>query len=82
VGQDHRVVVDIDDPGVGGDPLGDLVGVVGGGQAGADVQELADPGLAGQVGDGPDEERARAAGDLDDLREDGPELLTGVAVDR
>jgi hypothetical protein len=49
VGQDHWVVVDVDDPGVGGDALGDLVGVLGGGQAGADVQELPEAGLAGQV---------------------------------
>jgi hypothetical protein len=49
--------------------LGDLVGIVGGGQAGADAQELADPGLAGQVGDGADQELAAAAGDLDDLGE-------------
>jgi hypothetical protein len=42
MGEDHRVVVDVDDPGVGSDALGDVVGVVGGGQAGADVEELAD----------------------------------------
>jgi hypothetical protein len=43
VGQHHRVVVDTDDAALRGDPLGHLVGVVGGGQAGADVQELAAP---------------------------------------
>jgi hypothetical protein len=82
VGQDHRVVVDVHDPGLGGDPLGHLVGVVGRRQAGADVEELADPGLAGQVADGADEELAGAAGDLDDLGEGGTELVAGVAVDR
>jgi hypothetical protein len=56
MGQYQGIVVDIDDPGVGGDPLGDLVGVVGGGQAGADVQELADLRLTGQVADGTGEE--------------------------
>ena len=52
MGQDDRVVVDVDDLRVRGDPLGDLVRVVGGRQAGADVQELADLRLAGQVPDG------------------------------
>ena len=45
VQQDDRVVVDIDHPGIGGLPLGDLVRVVAGGDPGADVQELADAGL-------------------------------------
>ena len=41
------IVVDVDDPGLGRDLLGDLVSVLGGGQACADVQEL--PGrLPGQ----------------------------------
>ena len=61
VGEDQRVVVDVDDPGVGGDPLGDLVGVVRGGQAGADVEELPDAGLAGQVAHGAAEEGPRVA---------------------
>jgi hypothetical protein len=33
MGQDQRVVVHVDDPGIGGHALGDLVGLVGGGQA-------------------------------------------------
>ena len=41
------VVVHVDDPGFGGDGLGDLVGVARRGDAGADVQELADRGPAG-----------------------------------
>jgi hypothetical protein len=40
VGEHDRVVVAVDDPGVGRDPLGDLVQVRLGGYAGADVQEL------------------------------------------
>jgi hypothetical protein len=36
------------------------VGVVGGRQAGTDVQELADLGLTGQVADGPGEELREA----------------------
>ena len=44
----HRlamVVVDVDDPGPRDDGLGDLVGVVRGRDAGADVKELADASL-------------------------------------
>jgi hypothetical protein len=43
VREHDRVVVDVDDAGVGGDALGDLVGVLGGGQARADVEVLARP---------------------------------------
>ncbi|GHD17180.1 hypothetical protein GCM10007147_06060 [Nocardiopsis kunsanensis] len=45
VGEHERVVVDVDDAGLGCDGLGGLVGVVVGGQPGPHVQELADPGL-------------------------------------
>src|SRR5256885_15422805 len=40
VGEDDGVVVDVDDAGGGVDRLGDFVDVVGGGNAGADVEEL------------------------------------------
>jgi hypothetical protein len=40
VQQDDRVVVDVDHAGIRGDPLRDLVRVAGGGDAGADIQEL------------------------------------------
>jgi hypothetical protein len=43
------VVVGVDDPGIWGDPLRDLVGVVVAGQPRADVEELADPRFARQV---------------------------------
>jgi hypothetical protein len=56
------------------------VGVVGGGQAGADVQELADARLAGQVADGPGEKRPGGAGDLDDPGEGLTELLGDLTV--
>jgi hypothetical protein len=82
MGQDDRVVVDVDDLRVRGDPLGDLVGVVGGRQAGADVQELADLRLAGQVPDGAGEEPPGGAGDVHDLGIDGAIVVTGVAVHR
>jgi hypothetical protein len=48
VRQHHRVVVDVDDLGLRVDPLDDLVGVLRRRQAGAEVEELGDPGLAGQ----------------------------------
>ena len=40
-GDDGRIVVNVDDPRVRNGGLGDLVDVVGGGQAGSDVKELA-----------------------------------------
>ena len=57
VRQHDRVVVHVDHPGFRRDALRDLVHVAGAGQAGADVQELPDPGLGGQVPHGPVEER-------------------------
>jgi hypothetical protein len=42
-------VIDVDNLGFGSGALGDVVGVVGGGQAGADVEELADASLGGQL---------------------------------
>ena len=42
VGQHDGVVVDVDDPAVRRDPLRDLMGVVGGRDPGADVEELPD----------------------------------------
>jgi hypothetical protein len=80
MGQDQRVVAHVDDPGIGGHALGDLVGLVGGGQASADVQELPDLRLTGQVADGTGEELPGGAGDVDDLGEDLPILVTGGAV--
>jgi len=41
--QDERVVVDVDDAALRCGRLGDLVGVVGGGQPSADVEELRIP---------------------------------------
>ena len=46
------VVVDVHHPAGGVQPLRDLMGVVGRGQAGADVQELPDTRLGDQVRDG------------------------------
>ncbi len=44
VGEDHRVVVDVDDAHFRVDLVRDFVHISGGGQAGADVEELADTG--------------------------------------
>src|SRR5690606_14578101 len=58
VGHDDRVVVDVDHAHGRVDRLGDLVGVVRGGDAGADVEELPHTGLGGQVGHRPAQEAA------------------------
>ena len=50
VGEHHGVVVDVHDPGVGDDRLGDLVDVLRGRQPGADVEELADAVVLGERG--------------------------------
>jgi hypothetical protein len=57
VRQHDRVVVDVDDPRLRRRPLRHLVGVAGGGQAGADVEELPEAGLGRQVVHGGREER-------------------------
>ena len=62
--------------------LGDLVGVVGRGQAGADVEELPDPGLAGQVAHRPAEEPALQPGDMGDAREHLQDHVADLAVGR
>jgi hypothetical protein len=57
VSEDHRVVVDVHDAGLRRDGLGDLVGVARRRDAGADVEELADARLPGEVPDHAAEER-------------------------
>jgi len=85
VGKDDRVLVDVDDPGLGRDGLGDLVGVACGGDVGADVEELPDACPAGEVADGAAEERPVGLGaegyvrpDLDRCVGGGP--VGGVVV--
>jgi hypothetical protein len=51
VGQDDRVVVEVDHPGSRVDRVGDLVHVLRGRQPGADVEELSQARLADQVPD-------------------------------
>jgi hypothetical protein len=57
----HRINIDIDHGCLGDDPPGDLMHVVHGGQAAADIQELADA-LLGAVAYRPHHERALLAG--------------------
>src|SRR5690606_24584734 len=66
VGEHDRVVVHVHDPGVPRDPLGDLVDVVLGGQARADVQELPDARL-GELPHAADEEAPVGQGHLADV---------------
>lgn len=81
VGEHQRVVVDVDDPGLGGHPLGDLVGVVDGRQAGADVQVLPDARLVAEVPYDAAGEGAGVAGDVDHAGEYLAHLVAGRAVD-
>ena len=81
MGKHHRVVVHVDDLGLRGGALGDVVGVVRGGQAGADVEELADARLPGQVPDRAGEEGPGGAGVLHDRREGLEHLVADLAVD-
>jgi hypothetical protein len=62
----HRVVIGVHDPRLRGDRLGYLMGVAPVRDAGPDVQELPDPGLRGEVADGPGEERPVAVHALQD----------------
>jgi hypothetical protein len=61
VRQHDRIIVDVDHPAVWCLRLGDLVGVAGARDAGADVEELADASVVDQVRDGAGEERAVGA---------------------
>jgi hypothetical protein len=61
VQHDHRVVVHVDDVGLGRGLLRDLMGVVRRRQPGPDVEELPDALLAGQVLDRTGQERAVGA---------------------
>lgn len=79
---DHRVVVDVDDAALRRGRLGDFVGVVGRGQPGADVEELADPCLAGQVMDDADQEPALGARGVNNVGQDGTNLFADLAIDQ
>src|SRR5579863_432936 len=78
--QDHRVVVDVHDPGAWRHGLRHLVRVVRRGNAGADVEELGDPGLASQEAHDPGEERPVGPDRLDDPRVRGHDRVPRRAV--
>jgi hypothetical protein len=80
VDEHDRVVVHVHDPGGGVGGLGHLMGVAGGRQPGANVQELADAALAGQVAHRPGEERPAGPDVGDDPRIGGDRLLGGITV--
>src|SRR5271165_3169409 len=65
MGYDDGIVIDVGHPCIRPDCLGDLVGVVGRWEAAADVYELADAQVAGQVPDrAPQETTVLSAGYL------------------
>ena len=76
----HRVDVDVDDPRLRVDPLGDLVDVADGRDAGADVEELVDA-TAGQLGDRPAQERPSGAHGVGEIGGHGGDLLGELPVD-
>ena len=80
MGQDQGIVVHVDDLGLRGHALGDLMGIVRGRQAGPDIQELADPGLAGQVPHHPPEEQAVLARLPHDVGQHLLDAITHLAV--
>ena len=74
------VVVHVDDARARGGVLGDLVDVPLGGDARADVEELADARLAGQEADGPAEEGPVGAHDGPRVGLDRDQGAGGVLV--
>jgi hypothetical protein len=80
VGQHNGIVVDIHDPCFRCRSLGDLVGVAGGGQAGADVEELPDAKVGHQVVHRAGQERAVSPGDFPDDGRGLEHVVAGGAV--
>jgi hypothetical protein len=78
--QDHRVVVHVGDASVRRDGLRDLVRVVRRGDAGADIEELGDPGVGGEEAHGAGEERPVGAHRLDDARVGGHDRVARCTV--
>jgi hypothetical protein len=78
--QHDWVVVHIDDLGIGDHRLCDLVGTVRRRQPGPNVEELPDPGLAGQVTHGAPEERTVRPDPGNDRRVRRDRLLSGLPV--
>ena len=80
VSEHDRVVIRVQDAGLGRDRLGDLVHVTFRRDAGADVEELPYPRLPGEVADGAAEERPVRAGGERPVRVDPGRLLGRLPV--
>ena len=74
-------MVNVDDAGFRRDGLSHLVDIAAGRYAGADVEELAQASLAGQVARGAGEEGAVGPRGRDDIRVDPHRLFAGFPVD-
>ncbi|GAJ85189.1 hypothetical protein NBRGN_088_00030 [Nocardia brasiliensis NBRC 14402] len=79
--QHERIVVHVNDLGLGRDTLRDLVRVLHRRQSGADVEELPDARLGGEMTHHADQESARLPGHRADIREYRFAGLAGNAVD-
>ncbi len=81
VRDDARVVVHVDDTGLGVDPLHDLVGVLRGRQPGTAVEVLRDAALRGEEAQRPDQEVAVLHREQLRLRRDGLDPVDRLPVD-
>jgi hypothetical protein len=80
VRQHDGVVIHVDDAGLRGDGLCDLVGVACRRYPGADVEELADPAVGDQVADRSGEEGPVHPGPAHHVRQCLDHLVAGFAV--
>ena len=78
--QDDGIVIDVDNARVRRRRKHDLVRIVSGRDAGADVEKLPDPGLGGQESGRPGEERPVGPHRLDDSRVGGDNGVAGRPV--
>jgi hypothetical protein len=80
VAEHHRVIIGVDDPRLGSDPLRDVVGVVGRRQAGPDIEELPDALAIRQLVHRVDQEQPRGPGDQRQGRHHVEHLLGRLPV--
>ena len=78
--QHQRIVVDVDDPTLRCDRLGDLMSAVRGGQTDADIEELADAALSSQEPYHPGEEGPVRSGSFHDLGAAADYLFSSMAI--
>jgi hypothetical protein len=81
VHQHEEVIVDVDDPRLRRQPLGDFMGVVGSRQPRTDVQELAHSYRTCEVPDRPPQEGTVCPGLGDDARKHGGYPVASLPVD-